>query len=313
VNAELQAVATVLSVFDGATITESDHMGAYAVELAHRGWAVIPLRGKAPAIPGGRGVLDASTDLHQVAAWWSGRYAGANIGARVPEPLIVVDVDPRHDGHESLAALEAEHGSLPETLTVRSGRGDGGSHRYYRRPAGKLTSSRLRGSGIDLKTSAGYVVMPPSLHPDSGEPYTWTDRREPVPPPRWLVDLLRPAAPPQRPAAARWRPSSPGGSVADDYTSRTSWADVLAPHGWVCLDGDPDADGARWRHPAATAAVSATVRHGCLFCYTTSTALPVTEAGDPHGLTRFRAHAILDHGGDLSAAARSLRERRAVA
>jgi hypothetical protein len=32
-----------------------------------------------------------------------------------------------------------------------------------------------------------------------------------------------------------------------------------------------------------------------------------TTAGDVHGYTKFRATAVLDHGGDLSAAARALR------
>ena len=54
--------------------------------------------------------------------------------------------------------------------------------------------------------------------------------------------------------------------------------------------------------------MSATVRHGCLFVYSTNTPLDITEAGDAHGYTRFRAYAVLDHGGDLSAAARALRE-----
>lgn len=310
------------------TATTDDLQGV-AISYADAGWAVLPLvwtvggrcvcrgtgcPGKHPLTR--RGVLDATTDPDVIRSWWT-RWPQANLGARVPDPLIVVDVDPRHGGHGTVAAWEAEHGPLPATLTVVSGRGDGGTHRYYRRPPGRLTSTRLRGTGVDLKSSAGYVVVPPSRHPATGAPYTWTDRREPVAPPRWLVGLLRPPAPATRPTAAPWRPStvggSVGGSVADAYTSSTSWADVLAPHGWRCLDADPDADGARWRHPTATSAVSATLRHGLLFVYTTSTALPVTEAGDPHGLTRFRAHAVLDHGGDLSAAARRLRERRAVA
>jgi hypothetical protein len=36
--------------------------------------------------------------------------------------------------------------------------------------------------------------------------------------------------------------------------------------------------------------------------------LPPTEAGAPHGYSRFRAYAVLEHGGDLRAAARALRE-----
>ena len=319
-----------MGLLSAATTATTHDVQGNAVDYARHGWRVFPLRGKEPLgscrqcrreprCPGPHacghelchGVRDATTDPGVIRSWWA-RWPAANIGARVPEPLIAVDVDPRHGGHGTVAAWEAEHGPLPATLTVASGRGDGGAHYYYRRPAGRLTGGRLRGTGVDLRTSAGYCVVPPSTHPDSGRPDTWADLRDPAAPPRWLADLLRPPAPTQRPTAPVWRPSIVGASVADDYTSSTSWADVLAPHGWRCLDADPDADGARWRHPAAASAVSATVRHGLLFVYTTSTALPVTEAGGPHGLTRFRAHAVLDHGGDLSAAARSLRQRRAA-
>jgi hypothetical protein len=118
-------------------------IGAHAVEYAAHNWPVFPLRGKIPAIPGGRGVLDATTDVEQITAWWTGPYQNANIGGRVPENMFVLDVDPRHDGAQSIAALEKQHGQLPETLTTVSGRGDGGSHRFYRRPLGKLSAKRL--------------------------------------------------------------------------------------------------------------------------------------------------------------------------
>ena len=77
---------------------------------------------------------------------------------------------------------------------------------------------------------------------------------------------------------------------------------MLSPHGWTCPDPDPDADGARWRHPGAT------IRHGLLFVYSAATPFQPTEAGAPHGYSRFRAYAVLEHGGDLRAAARALQE-----
>jgi hypothetical protein len=274
-----------------------------ALELAAAGWPVFPLNGKVPAIAtaaGGHGVLDATTDPEQITAWWMGKYRRCNIGARVPSPLVVIDIDPRHAGDQRLADLESEHGPLPATLTVWSGRGDLGRHLYYRRPAGSLSAARL-GAGIDVKTSAGYCVVPPSVHPDSGLPYRW-EERAPVVPPAWLITLLRPLVQPTRPR----RPYTGNGSnIADTFSGSTSWAEVLQPHGWHCLDPDGDADGARWRHPAATAAHSATVRHGCLFVYTMNTPFEPTAVNSARGYTRFRAWAVLNHDGDLSAAARA--------
>ncbi len=310
---DLLAEALVLKVFKGqAAVVDADDIGSYAIEYGTTNWPVFPLRGKVPAIPGGRGVLDATTDIKVIASWWGRRYAGCNIGARVPEAMIVIDVDPRHGGHDSLAALEAKHGTLPGTLTTISGRGDGGRHLFFRRPPGRLTGKHL-GPGIDLKTSSGYVVMPPSIHPDSGQPYTRIDG-DVAAPPAWLIRLLtiRPSPVAPRSSPRRRFSAHPGSSIADQFTYNTTWSDVLTPHGWRCLDADPDADGARWRHPAATSPCSATVRHGCLFVYSTNTPFEVTTPEDPKGYTRFRAYAVLDHGGDLKAAARTLNSKAVI-
>jgi hypothetical protein len=148
--------------------TQND-IGAVAVEYARHHWPVFPLAGKVPAIAGGRGVLDATTDTDTVIDWWSGRYRGANIGGRVPDPMVVLDVDPRHGGLDTVTELQRHHGPLPDTLTTISGRGDGGCHYFYRRPPGNLSAKRL-GPGIDIKTSSGYVVLAPSIHPDTGKP-----------------------------------------------------------------------------------------------------------------------------------------------
>jgi hypothetical protein len=45
-----------------------------------------------------------------------------------------------------------------------------------------------------------------------------------------------------------------------------------------------------------------------LFVYSQATPFQPTEAGAPRGYSRFRAYAVLEHGGDLRAAARALRE-----
>jgi hypothetical protein len=294
-------------------------MLAWAVTYAANGWRVFPLRGKVPAIAGGHGVLDATEDIATVVAWWTGKYRGANIGARVPDGLMVIDTDPRKPGHaEAAAVLRELFGEFTDTLTTVSGRQDGGKHRYYRRPEGKL-SAKLLGPGFDLKTSSGYMVMPPSLHPDTGLPYTPIDA--PIADPDdWVADLIvveESAAEhitAGRSASAAFLAGGGGtydgdDSIADWYTESHSWADILMPHGWACRgNGDPDADGTVWLHPTHTSNCSATVRHGCLFVYSTNTPFEVTESSNPKGYTRFRAFAVLEHGGDMSAAARSLRK-----
>jgi len=203
-GSEIAGRALSQSTVDG----RHDRSREAALDLAAAGWAVFPLRGKVPAVPGGRGVLDATSDPQVIKFWWT-QYGGANIGARVPGGLLVVDVDPRHGGDAALQELCCSNntsiGTLTETLTVWSGRGDGGRHLYFRHPGGAVTGRRLP-AGVDLKTHTGYCVVPPSVHPATGQPYTWEHRPIAVLP-AWLRTLLRPVA-----AAPRHEPARAAGS-----------------------------------------------------------------------------------------------------
>jgi hypothetical protein len=305
-------------------------LAAAALAYAAAGYEVFPLRGKLPLgnCPGCEprspryrphqaadcahelchGLYAATSDPGRVAHWWA-RWPQANIGARIPPSLLVVDVDPRHGGGARLAELEREHGGLPPTRVSISGRGDGGRHYWFLHPGGALSAARL-GAGLDLKTHTGYVLLPPSRHPATGQPYQWADPAvDPAPLPAWLARLLTPPpAVSPTPASRRSRaPARIRGSVAERFNAAVSWAQVLGPHGWASPDPDPDADGARWRHPAASNPKSATIRYGLLFVYSAATPFQPTEAGAPHGYSKFRAYAVLEHGGDLRAAARALR------
>lgn len=300
-------------------------MHDHAIALAGLHWEVFPLSGKVPLFGNphckytperknckgecgqrGHGVLDATDNVEVVSQWWTS-FPEANIGGRIPRSMLMVDVDPRHGGDVSWEALERRYGRFPDCLMVVSGRGDGGTHRYMRRPYGKLSSRRL-GPGIDLKTSNGYAVLAPSIHPDTGKPYVWVDGPI-IAPPLWFISLVveRPTAPKRNGA----RRASYSASPAEWYNASKSWEDVLGPKGWDCYDADPDEDGACWLHPEATSSCSATVRHDCLFVYSTNTPFEVTECGNPHGYTKFRAYAVLNHKGDMSAAAKAILKGRA--
>jgi hypothetical protein len=305
-------------------------LGEAALAYAAAGYEVFPLHGKLPhgncstceprspryqphqahecAHELCHGLYAATSDPARVGRWWA-RWPQANIGARVPANLLVIDVDPRHAGLARLVELEREHGPLPATRVSVSGRGDGGHHRWFLHPGGQLSVARL-GGGVDLKTHAGYVVLPPSRHPATGQRYTWAEPLlDPAALPAGWRRLLAPAPPPAPTAGRRSQPTpGRGGSVAEQFNATVSWTQVLGPHGWTCPDPDPDVDGARWRHPGATNPKSATIRHGLLFVYSAATSFQPTEAGAPHGYSRFRAYAVLEHGGDLRAAARALRE-----
>src|SRR5262245_64327499 len=116
----------------------------------------------------------------------------ADIGIVTGGGLLVVDVDPRHDGDASLADLERVHGPLPDTPRGRTG--GGGLHVYFAVDQAVGNCTNLA-PGIDLRGEGGYVVAPPSLHA-SGRRYVWELGASPddVPlalAPRWLLEGLR--------------------------------------------------------------------------------------------------------------------------
>jgi hypothetical protein len=112
----------------------------------------------------------ATTDRATIRAWWN-RWPQANIGI-LAEPrsrLVVLDVDPRNGGDESLSELEREYGPLPATLVCDTG--GGGRHYYFRLPrSGRL--GRSLGRGIDVQWGGALVIAPPSLHVSGGR-YDW--------------------------------------------------------------------------------------------------------------------------------------------
>lgn len=161
-----------------------------ALRYAEKGWSVFPCAlNKRPLVRGG--FHAATADADQVRRWWA-RWPSASLGAPVPPSMVVVDVDVQHDGLETLTKLQSEHGTLPVTLTCRTG--SGGAHHYLRHPGGELRQTTgLLGVGLDTRVPGrGYVILPPSRHP-SGQCYEWIEPLvDAAPMPAWLVALLRP-------------------------------------------------------------------------------------------------------------------------
>ncbi|MGA2926584.1 MAG: bifunctional DNA primase/polymerase, partial [Solirubrobacteraceae bacterium] len=122
--------------------------------------------------------------------WWR-RRPDSNVGIRCGNGLVVVDVDPQHDGDRSLHQLQQAHGQLPATLTVRTG--GGGMHAYYRGPKDMRTF--LPAPGLEIRAAGAVVVAPPSIHPHTGNPYAWQrgrfDSRLIAPLPAWIATLDR--------------------------------------------------------------------------------------------------------------------------
>jgi Bifunctional DNA primase/polymerase, N-terminal len=209
---------------------------AAALAAAGRGWSVLPLRpdDKRPAFPdhtadrctgtdprcrdGHAGWEQrATTDPDRIRRAWSTRPYGVGVACG-PSGLLVLDVDlPKlgavppaewaidgvADGFDVLAVL-AERAGQPfpaDTYTVQTGRG--GTHLYYRQPAGARLGNGAGRLGwlLDTRGHGGYVVAAGSSV--DGHPYTVWDGRPPAELPDWLAHLLTPAvAAPVRPTSA---------------------------------------------------------------------------------------------------------------
>lgn len=187
---------------DGFATTSSVQVAAF--ELARLGWPVLPLNGKVPLTRHGKD--DATTDERRIHQWWKS-WPAANVGIALPPKVIVLDVDPRHGGTDSLHRLTDQHGPIPATLVCVTGRRDGGCHFYLTHPGGRLSGRRL-GEGIDLREGGRhYVVAPPSIHPETGRSYEWGNCLPVAECPDWIAELIKtpniPAPAPPRPNTGR--------------------------------------------------------------------------------------------------------------
>jgi putative DNA primase/helicase len=124
----------------------------------------------------------ATTAAATVSAWWR-RWPDDGIGIATGRGsgVVVIDVDKRSKGLDTLGLIDAEHGWAWATARVLTP--GGGVHFYYRCPPGGLPSSTHQsrtaggrvdplGPGIDVRGDGGMVVAPPSLHKSGGR-YVW--------------------------------------------------------------------------------------------------------------------------------------------
>jgi len=138
------------------------------------------------------GFLDATTDPKRVTEWWT-KWPDANIAIATgaASGLLAIDIDPRNGGDVSWEALTFKYGRPPDTAEQLSG--GGGRHIFFR-DAGVPVPKELA-PGIDVKSSGGYIIVAPSVHP-SGRKYAWDGiaGREALlsvaPVPEWLLSLF---------------------------------------------------------------------------------------------------------------------------
>lgn len=183
----------------------TEAMLEHALAYAAAGFPVLPLkvRGKEPACAHGKD--DATLDPDRIRQYWR-RNPDYNVGIRPQPGFAVIDEDRQHGGDVALAELTYGHGDIPPTLTARTG--NGGHHIWLRAEPpfrGKLCA------GVDIKHHSGYLVAPPSIHPN-GNRYQWLNNLPIAHAPGWLRPMLAPE-PPRPTTTPGWRWASGNGSA----------------------------------------------------------------------------------------------------
>lgn len=144
-----------------------------ALDLASKGFTPIPLNGKKPVTEGWQNLRNLKAEqLYE----WNNAGLWRNIGmvcGAASNNVVVIDFD-------GLAGYELFKTKFPEyvnTLTVATGSG-AGMHCYFK--VGLLPDSKgymdipLEGGelvNIEIKSDGKQVVIPPSIHPDTGKAY----------------------------------------------------------------------------------------------------------------------------------------------
>ena len=165
-------------------------LGTWAQCYGANDWPVFPCSGKQPLTS--HGFHDATCDPFQIEIWWR-QWPGANIGTPMGGQRFALDIDPRAGGDDTLFALERTHGALPHTLLSHTG--GGGNHYVYVEPPGGIQNKAVIGQGIDVQGLGSYIILPPSIHPDTKKAYAWDvvdgpDDIDPQEAPAWLLSML---------------------------------------------------------------------------------------------------------------------------
>jgi Bifunctional DNA primase/polymerase, N-terminal/Primase C terminal 2 (PriCT-2)/AAA domain len=183
----------------------------YALRYVALGWHVLPLHwitdkglcscgnkgcknpGKHPTLK--TGLKEASTDTRLLNYWFGKKWPKANIGIATGavSGIFALDIDPRHNGDDSLDAIRSKYGVIPDDVLAITG--SGGNHFLFQHPAQVGRSTTNIWPGIDTRGDGGYIVVAPSNH-ISGQVYFWDAEADPLngailpPCPDWLLAKL---------------------------------------------------------------------------------------------------------------------------
>lgn len=311
----------------------------YAELYLNAGLSVVPIRGdksKAPAIEGWKQFQTTLPTYDDITRLWLADNIGIGIiHGRVSGNTEAIDIDLGELFQRYVVEVERVAPGLIDRLTIiRTPREGHGYHLIYKcstigspqKLAQRLDpipeNPNKRKTLIETKGEGGYTLAPgsPGCCHETGGVYEHVDG-----PPLTELATITPEereilfrvarsfneiheetpTTASKPQGVQYDGLSPG----DDFNRRATWEQILEPHGWE------HSHDKYWRRPGKTNGWSATVgcvsQHGTeLFCCFSDNAHPLQGAsvrGPCTAYSKFSLYAVLNHGGDFSAAATRLR------
>jgi hypothetical protein len=292
------------------------------------GLQVIPIKtdgSKAPAVDSWKPYQDPA---NRIDLQLFGGRGVAIVGGRASGGAEFIDFDDPGLYSAWCELVEDRCPGLIQRMTIiqtprRNDAGEFGRHVAYRcdHPSGNtdlafcLDEKGKRKASIQTRGEGGYVLTvgcPPACHP-TGRTYellageltelpmlTMAERNTLWDAARALSEYDDTAE-----AGSNGQGSTVGDTVGDEFAGKTSWTDILTPHGWTRINKD------LWRRPGKTkgwsASTKCTSKSGReLFKVFSSSASPFAADGK---YNKFAAYTLLNHGGDFKAAARALYDR----
>jgi putative DNA primase/helicase len=295
-----------------------------AGQYTNGGISVLPIRcdgSKAPAVGSWKNLQDRIGTAAELDSWFAGNVGIGVIGGQVSGGLEVIDFDrPGKFDQFAVNMVGIDSSLLPRLPKVAT---PSNGHHVYLRCDEIENNQKLAMSAdgkkvlVETRGEKGYVLSPGSpadCHPTGrtyrhigGPPIQDTPRISSAER-KSLLDCARAfdERPAQQPAQQFTPPQKRNGTApGEDFGARHSWADILVPHGWV--QASPNT----WRRPGktsggASASSQTTSQAGnSLLRVFSSNAHPFES---DQSYSKFACYAILQHGGDYSAAAKTLAE-----
>lgn len=176
-----------------------------ALDYAQRGWRVLPVHAAAKnpdtgevlctcgsstcSSPGKHpvptnGVYAGTTDPNIIRQWWADMpLANVAIVCGKESGIVVLDIDPRNGGIESLKRLDR----APQSLYAKTG--GGGLHVFFKYRDG-IRYPKTIGAGLDIRSDDTYVVASPSSHVSGGS-YQWGNPGDSLAEIDWLYEQIK--------------------------------------------------------------------------------------------------------------------------